>query len=125
MWCLTNVLVTFGTFGTITFLVEQQVYLWVGYVLLLWVDFTLHFLEMVVQLVPQGIELPSSGLVVLMVMGVVDSDGFGYCLSLALTSFFARLSVLLRLRHGLGTFLISSSLGWRISLSDLVGRSGV
>lgn len=83
-------------------------YLWVGYVLLLWVEVTLHFLEMAAQhlqpRVPQGIELPSLGLVALMVIGVVDIGGFGYCFSLALTSVFARLSPLLRLRQGLGIF---------------------
>ena len=34
----------------------------------------------------------------------VDLGGSGHCLSLALTSDFARLFVLLRLRHGLGIF---------------------
>ena len=68
-------------------------------------EVTLHFLEMVVQQPdPQGMELPLSGLVTLMVIGVVDLGGSGHCLSLALTSDFARLFVLLRLRHGLGIF---------------------
>ena len=54
-------------------------------------------------------------------MGVVDCGGSGNCFSLALTSFFARLSVLLRLRQGLGTLSISWPLGLRIFLSDLSG----
>ena len=48
-----------------------------------------------------------SGLVTLMVIGSVDMGGSGYCFNLALTSVLAMLSVLLRLRHGLGTLPIS------------------
>ena len=40
-------------------------------------------------------------------IGFVDSGGSGYCLNLALTSDFARLFVLLRLRHGFGIFPVS------------------
>ena len=62
------------------FLVEQQVYLWVGNVLLLWKEVTLHCIEMVVQHlhlgVLHGIEFMSFGLVVMMVMGVVDVGFF-------------------------------------------------
>ena len=60
-----------------------------------------------------------------MVIGVVDLGGSGYCFSLALTSTFARLSVLLRLRHGLGIFPFSWLLGLRVFLNDLVSRFGV
>lgn len=92
-------------------------------------DVTLHFLEMALQHlhpeVPHGLELPSSGLVVWIVIGVVDSCGFWYCFSLALTSVFARLFVILRLRHRLGTFPSSSSWGSRIFFSALVSKSGV
>ena len=74
---------------------------------LLWVEVTLHFLEIARQhlhpLLPQGIEFLLLCLDFVMVIGVVDSGGFVYCLSLALTSFFARLSDLQRQRHGLGT----------------------
>ena len=63
-------------------------YLWDGYVLLLWVEVTLHFLEMVAQhvqpIVLQGSELPFPGLVPVIVMGVVDLGGSVHCLSLAL-----------------------------------------
>ena len=49
--------------------------------LLLWVEVTLHFLDMVVQHSQlcdlQGIELFSLGVVTLMVMGLVDSGGSG------------------------------------------------
>ena len=104
-------------------------YVWVGYVLLLWVEVTLHLLEMVAQhLQPgelQGIELLVFILVTLMEIGLVDLGGFGYCFSLALTSFFAKLSVLLRQRHGLGTFPISCSLGLSIFLNALVSSVGV
>ena len=72
-----------------------------------------------------GIECPFVDVVGLMVIGFFDFGGFGYCFSLALTSLFARLSVLLRLRHGLGTLLISLLLGLRIPLSVLVSRFGV
>ena len=46
-------------------------------------------------------------------------------MSFALTSFFARLSVLLRLRQGLGSWFISWPLGLRIFLSGVVFRFGV
>ncbi len=75
--------------------------------------------------VSQGIELPSPCLVILIVMGVVDMGGFGYCFSLALTSFLAKLSDMLRLRHGLGTFPSSLLFGLRTFLSDFVSRSGL
>ena len=92
-------------------------------------EVTLHLLEMVVQhLHPgelQGMELLVFGLVTLMEIGLVDLGGFGYCFSLALTSFFAMLSVLLRQRHGLGTFPISCSLGLSIFLKVLVSSMGV
>ena len=104
-------------------------YLWDGYVLLLWVEVTLHFLEMVAQhvqpIVLQGSELPFPGLVTVIVIGVVDFGGSVHCLSLALTSVFVKLSDLFRLRHGLGTFLSSWPLGLRIFLSALVFKSGV
>ena len=51
----------------------------------------------------QGMELLVPGLETLMVIGLVDLGGSGYCFNLALTSVLAMLSVLLRLRHGLGT----------------------
>ena len=104
-------------------------YVWAGYVLLLWVEVTLHFWEMVVQhLQPvdlQGMELFVPGLVTLMVIGFVDLGGSGYCFSLALTSALAILSVLLRLRHGLGILPFSRSVGLRILLNDLVSSLGV
>ena len=94
-----------------TFLVRQQVYFWVGNVLLLVVEVILHFLDMIMQHlqlgVPQGIELPSPDFVALITIGSVDTGGSRYCFSLALTSFFAILSVLVRLRHGLGTLSFS------------------
>ena len=111
------------------FWVEQLVYLWVEYVLLLEEEVTLHFLEMALRHLqlsfPQGTELFPFGLVALMFIGVVRGGGSGYCLSLALTNAFARLSALLKLRHGLGTIPSSWSLGLRIFLSSLVFRSGV
>ena len=111
------------------FLVEQHVCFCVGYVLELWVDVTLHFLDMALQHlhlgVPHGMELPFAGLLNISTIGVVDSGGLGYCFSFALTIFLARLSVLLRLRHGLGTFPFSSSWGSIIFFSDLVSKSGV
>ena len=70
-------------------------------------------------------ELPFPGLEISIVIGVVDLGGSGYCYSLALTRAFARLSVLLRLRHGLGIFPASWLLGLRIFLNDLVSRFGV
>ena len=73
----------------------------------------------------QGIEFPSFGVVTLMVIGVVDSGGSGYCFSFALTSVFARLLVLLRLRHGFSILLSSLLLGFRIFLMDFVSRLGV
>ena len=104
-------------------------YLWDGYVLLLWVEVTLHFLEMVAQhgqpIVLQGSELLFPGLVTVIVIGVVDLGGSGHCLSFALTNVFVKLSDLLRLRHGLGTFPSSWPLGLRIFLSARVFRSGV
>ena len=72
------------------FLVRQQVYLCVGYVLLLWVEVTLHFLEMLTQHLqlglPQGIELPWFDLVVSIIIEFVDLGGSGNCFSLALTN---------------------------------------
>ena len=56
---------------------------------------------------------------------MMDSGGFGYCYNLALTSVFARLLVLLRLRHGFGTLLFSLLLGFRIILINLVSRFGL
>lgn len=113
----------------ITFLVEQEEYLWVGNVLLLLVEVTLHFVEMAEQHlqpgVPQGAELPSPGLVVLISIGSFNMGGFGYCFSLALTSFLAMLSCLVRQRHGLGTLSFSWSLGCMIFLSAFVSRFGV
>ena len=92
-------------------------------------EVTLHFWEMVAQhvqpVILQGIELPFSGLVAVMVIGSFDLGGSGHCFSFALTNAFARLLDLLRLRHGLGTICLSKSLGLRIDLSDLVSRSGV
>ena len=92
-------------------------------------EVTLHFWEIVVQhLHPvdlQGMELFVSGLVTLMVIGFVDFGGLGYCFSLALTSALAMLSVLLRLRHGLGTLPSSWSVGLSILLNDLVSSLGV
>ena len=73
---------------------------------------------------PQGIELPSPCLVTVIVIGVVDVGGFRNCFNLALTSFFARLSVFIRQRNGFGTFPSSSSLGLRIFLSDLCSGRG-
>ncbi len=96
---------------------------------LLWVEVTLLFLEMVAQhllpRVPQCIELPSPCLVPLIIMGVVDVGRFGYCFSLDLTRFLAKLSAMLRLRHGLGTFPSSLLFDLRTFLSDFVSRSGV
>ena len=104
-------------------------YFWVGYVLPLWVEVTLHCLEIIVQhlhpRVLQGIELPSLVVVTSIVIGLVDSGGSGYCFSFALTSDFARLFVLLRLKQGLGTLSISVSMGLRVLLSDLVSKLGV
>ena len=73
----------------------------------------------------QGIEFPSCDVVTVIDIGFVDSGGSGYCLNLALTSDFARLFVLLRLRHGFGIFPVSFSFGFRICLSALVSRLGV
>ena len=95
----------------------------------LWVDVTLHFFEMVLQhLHPgflHGVEFLSFGLVASMVIGVVDIGGFWSPFSLALTSFFAMLSVFLRLRHGFGTIPSSFLFGFIICLSLLVSKSGV
>ena len=104
-------------------------YFWVGNVVLLWDDVTRHFWDMLAQQVhfwvPQGIELPVSGLVLSMVMGLIEIGGFENCFSLALTSFFARLSLLLRQRHGLGIRFLSSCFGLRMLLMALTSRSGV
>ena len=111
------------------FLVEQQVYLWVGNVLLLWEEVTLHCIEMVVQHlhlgVLHGIEFMSFGLVVMMVMGVVDVGFFSNPFSLAWTSFLARLFAFLRQTHGLGTSPSSVGVGFIICLSFWMSRSGV
>ena len=76
--------------------------------LLLWVEVTLHFCDMVAQHsqsgFSQGIEFPFPGLVILIVIGVVDFGGSGLSFSLALTNALAMLSDLLKLRHGLGIF---------------------
>ena len=86
----------------------------------------LHFLEMVIQHSHlgylHGIEFPSLDVVTWITIGLFDLGGSWYCVSLAFTSVFARLFVLLRLRQGLGTLLISLGLGLRIFLSDLVSR---
>ena len=111
-----------------TFLVEQHVYLWVGYVLFVREEVTLHFLEMDEQHLQegflQGIELPSLGLVISMLIGIVDLGGSGNCFNLALTSFFAKLSPLVKLRHCFGTVFLSASVGAMICLIFLVSRSG-
>ena len=91
-------------------------YLWDGYVLLLWVEVTLHFLEIVAQhgqpMVLQGSELLFPGLVTVIVIRVVDLGGSGHCLSFALTNVFFKLSD-------------PWPLGLRIFLSARVFRSGV
>ena len=105
------------------FLVEH---LWVGNVLLLWEEVTLHCIEMVVHLgVLHGIEFMSFGLVVMMVMGVVDVGVFSNPFSLAWTSFLARLFAFLRQTHGLGTSPSSVGVGFIICLSFWMSRSGV
>ena len=60
-----------------------------------------------------------------MAIGVVSFGGSGQFFSLALTNILAKLSVLQRLRHGLGTFPSSWVVGLIICLIDLVSRSGV
>ena len=69
-------------------------------------EVTLQLFEIVAQhLHPgtlHGIEFPLSGLVALIIIGVVDSGRSGDCLSLALTNLFARLSILLKHKHGVG-----------------------
>ena len=73
---------------------------------------------------PQGIELPLPGLVILIVIGLVDLGGSGHSFSFALTSLLAMLSLLLRLRHGLGTLPFSWSLVLRTVLIESTSRSG-
>ena len=70
-------------------------------------------------------ELPLPGLVILMAIGVANFGGSGQSLSLALTNILVKLSVLLRLRHGLGTIPSSVVVGLMIFLIDLVSNSGV
>ena len=67
----------------------------------------------------QGIEFPSLVVLTLIVIGLDDFGGSGNCFSLALTSVLARFLVLLKLRHGLGTLLVSLPLGLSICLSVL------
>ena len=56
------------------FLVEQQVYLWVGNVLLLWEEVTLHCIEMVVQHLHLGV---LHGIEFMSWFGCSDGDGGG------------------------------------------------
>ena len=87
--------------------------------MLLWVEVTLHFFDMTFASrvsTRHRVATPWFGLVVL--------GGSGHSFSFALTSLLAMLSVLLRLRHGLGTIPFSWSLGLRTVLIESTSRSG-
>ena len=76
--------------------------------MLLWVEVTLHFFDMTF-----ASRVSRRHRVATPWFGLVDLGGSGHSFSFALTSLLAMLSVLLRLRHGLGTLPFSWSLGLR------------